>query len=421
MKRLVYLGLIMVTGLSFNTFAQESDSTGMPGDNFNLAGALNLFKESKNLEDFEKKLNSESSKVNNLDLNGDNKIDYIRVVDKKDGDNHAILLQVPINKKENQDIAAIAIEKRSDKEAQLQIIGNESIYGEETIMEPVDEKETKKSTGPATLNAPTVVVFVNAWYWPCVQYVYDPFYDPWYSPYYWDYYPSWWNPWRPVYYSVYYQRMYYYHDFCHYTPYYHVPHAHAIYAANHSNSNTVHRRYESQRAAFKGRSTYNQSAGGSKGRVEQGNNGTTNPQGRTGGMEGKSIRPTTTPEQRTLKEGTTPRENTTPRESTAPRPVNSNNRGNVINNGGVERNNNNNNGNMRTVEPSRREPVTPQPRTQPQVQPRPVERSPQRVNPQPQQRQTQPMRQAPQQRQQTPPMRSTPQPTQPRPGGGRGR
>ena len=242
MKRLVYLGLILITGLSFNTFAQESDSTGMPGDNFDLQAALNLFKESKNLEAFEKKLNTESSKVNNLDLDGNNKIDYIRVVDKKDGNNHAILLQIPINKNETQDVAAIIIEKRSDSEAQLQIIGNETLYGEEKIMEPVDEKEIKRSRGPATLSSP-ILVFVNVWYWPCVQYIYDPFYDPWYSPYYWDYYPSWWYPWRPVYYVVYYQRMYPYHGWCQYTTVYSVPQAHAVYVSNRSNSPTIRTRY----------------------------------------------------------------------------------------------------------------------------------------------------------------------------------
>lgn len=380
MKRLVYLGLIMLAGPTFNTFAQESDSTGMPGDNFDLQGALNLFKESKNLEDFEKKLNSESSHVNNLDLNGDNKIDYIRVIDKKEGNSHAILLQIPVNKKESQDIAAIAIEKKSDKEAQLQIIGNESIYGEETIMEPIDEKEIKKSSGPATLSAP-VIVFVNVWYWPCVQYIYDPFYDPWYSPYYWGYYPSWWNPWPPVYYHVYYQRMYYYHGWCQYTPYYHVPHARAIYASNHSNSNTVRKRYESQRAAYRGRSSYNnESANGSKGRVESGK---TQPAAGRSGTELKKepVHPATA----------NPQRQTTKRE--VPRPIREgeNNRGTIREN---------NNGNTRTVEPARRNPTTtPQPRPveRPQRierQPRPVERSPQRVNPQPQ-RQTQPARQAP--------------------------
>lgn len=378
MKRLVYLGLILLAVPTFNTFAQESDSTGMPGDNFDLQGALNLFKESKNLEDFEKKLNSEASHVNNLDLNGDNKIDYIRVIDKKDGNSHAVLLQIPVNKKENQDIAAIVIEKKSDKEAQLQIIGNETIYGEETIMEPIDEKEIKKSSGPATLSAP-VIVFVNVWYWPCVQYIYDPFYDPWYSPYYWDYYPSWWYPWPPVYYHVYYQRMYYYHGWCQYTPYYHVPHAHAIYASNHSNSNTVRKRYEPQRTAYRGRSVYNQSANGSKGRVE-----TEKPQsvnGRANELKNEPVRPATT----------NPQRQTGNRE--VPRPVREGE-----NNGGTIRENNN--GNTRTVEPARRNPTpAPQPRPveRPQriePQPRPVERSPQRVNPQPQ-RQTQPMRQAP--------------------------
>jgi hypothetical protein len=152
MKRLVNLGLILITGLSFSTFAQQSDSTGMPGDNFDLQAALDLFKQSKNLQDFEKRLNTESNGVNNLDLDGNNVIDYIRVVDNKDGDNHAILLQIPINKKETQDVAAIAIEKRSDSEAQLQIIGNEVLYGEEKIMEPIEEKAIKKPRGPATLN-----------------------------------------------------------------------------------------------------------------------------------------------------------------------------------------------------------------------------------------------------------------------------
>ncbi|WP_343633302.1 hypothetical protein [Fluviicola sp.] len=379
MKRLVYLGLIMLAGPTFSTFAQESDSTGMPGDNFDLQGALNLFKESKNLEDFEKKLNTEANHVNNLDLDGDNKIDYIRVIDKKDGNSHAVLLQIPVNKKENQDIAAIAIEKRSDKEAQLQIIGNETIYGEETIMEPIDEKEIKRSSGPATLSAP-VVVFVNVWYWPCVQYMYDPFYDPWYSPYYWDYYPSWWYPWRPVYYTVYYQQMYYYHGWCQYTPYYHVPQAHAIYVSNHSNSNTVRKRYEPQRTAYRGRSVYNQSANGSKGRVETGTPQTTN--GRVNGTKAEPVRPTANPERQTINRD-------------APRPMRENG-----NNGGTIRNENN--GNQRTIDPPRRNPTTaPQPRPveRPQriePQPRPIERSPQRVNPQPQ-RQTQPapVRQAP--------------------------
>lgn len=388
MKRLVNLGLILITGLSFSTFAQESDSTGMPGDNFDLQAALDLFKQSKNLEDFEKKLNTESNGVNNLDLDGNNTIDYIRVVDNKDGNNHAILLQIPISKKETQDVAAIVIEKRGDAEAQLQIIGNETLYGEEKIMEPIEEKEIKKRSGPA-LSSPTVIVFVNVWYWPCIQYIYDPFYDPWYSPYYWDYYPSWWYPWRPVYYYVYYQRVYHYHGWCQYTTVYSVPSAHGVYVRHRSNSPTVRTRYAHQQAAYKARSVNNQSTNGSKGRIESGKTQTLKNTGRTDGTKIETTRPKTNSEPKNVK-----------REQATPRPINSNNRGNV-NNGGTNRNNN---GTTRTVEPARKNPTTapqqrPVERTPQRVEPqrRPVERSPQRVQPQPQ-RQTQPARQVPQNR-----------------------
>ena len=377
MKRLVYLGLIMVTGLSFNTFAQERDSTGMPGDNFDLQAALDLFKQSKDLQDFEKKLNTESNGVNNLDLDGNYTIDYIRVVDKKDGDNHAILLQIPINKTETQDVAAIVIEKRGDSEAQLQIIGDKTLYGEETIMEPIDEKEIKKSTGPA-LMSPTVVVFVNVWYWPCVQYMYTPYYDPWYSPYYWDYYPSWWYPWRPVYYYVYYDRMYNYHGWCQYTTVYHVPNAHRIYMSNLSSSPSVRTRYAPQQAAYKGRFVSSQSANRAKGRVESGNGGVVNSPRNPGravdGTKIETTRPSTNPQPRV-------------REENVPRPFNPNNQ-RTIDNGGT---NPTNNGTVRPIEPARRNP-------NPVPQQRPIERTPQRViQPQPQ-RQTQPVRQMPQNR-----------------------
>ncbi|AEA45481.1 hypothetical protein [Fluviicola taffensis] len=380
MKRLFFSGLILITGLSFNTFAQSSDSTGMPGDNFDLQGALELFKQSKSLEDFEKKLNTESNGVNNLDLDGNNAIDYIRVVDKKEGDNHAVLLQIPVNSKESQDVAAIVIEKRGKSEAQLQIIGDETLYGEEILMEPIDEKETKQSLGPSILMTPTTVIFVNVWGWPCVQYMYDPFYDPWYSPYYWDYYPSWWRPWRPVYWHVYYQRVYRYHGWCHYTNVYHVPNAHVIYKSHRTRSATVRTRYAPQQVSYKGRKLNNQVANGGRIgtekpiRPENGSIQDKRPGGRTEGLKTEPTRPNRTPitEPKTREQ--------------APRPINSNNRG-TINNGG-------NSGVTRPMEPVKRNPTV-QPQQQPnQRQPAPAQRqpinNPQRVQPKPE-RQSQPV------------------------------
>ena len=118
-----------------------ADSTGLPGDNFSLQAALATFKTSTSLEDFEKKLNSKDNEVNNIDLNGDGKIDYIRVVDYVKDNAHAIVLQVPVSKTESQDIAVIELEKDGDKSAFLQIIGDEDIYGESTTVEPVDNPE----------------------------------------------------------------------------------------------------------------------------------------------------------------------------------------------------------------------------------------------------------------------------------------
>ena len=77
-----------------------------------LEAAIELFKKSDSPEDFEKRLNSENNDVNNLDLNEDGEIDYIRVVDNSAGDVHALVLQVAVSEKESQDVAVIEIEKQ---------------------------------------------------------------------------------------------------------------------------------------------------------------------------------------------------------------------------------------------------------------------------------------------------------------------
>ena len=74
MKNPIYVNLIsfclaLFFCLALNAQEAESpDSTGLPGDNFSLEAALDLFKKSTSPEDFEKKLNSQNNKVNNLDI-----------------------------------------------------------------------------------------------------------------------------------------------------------------------------------------------------------------------------------------------------------------------------------------------------------------------------------------------------------------
>ncbi len=222
------------------------DSTGLPGDDFSLQGALDMFEQSKSPEDFEKAINAEDNHVNNLDLDGDGNIDYVRVIDKMDGNVHVFVLQVPVSETESQDIAVIELEKTGDASAVIDIAGDEDIYGEEVILEPDgsdQKKDTKKGAGPAVdPYAADAFIVVNVWGWPCVRYVYGPVYRPWVSPWRWSLYPAWWHPWRPLTWHT-------WHPYHHYARPYAVVNAHrvvrgpAIYRPFRTTSVTVRTRH----------------------------------------------------------------------------------------------------------------------------------------------------------------------------------
>lgn len=194
--KLLQLQFLLILIFPFYLSAQEIDSTGMPGDHFSLEGALELFKNADNLEAFEKSLNDEDNKVNNLDINEDGEIDYIRVEDHMEGEVHAIVLQVPVSENESQDIAVIEVERTGDDSAILQILGDETIYGEEVIVEPFEEVASSDGGGPnAHYNIARVVI--NVWGWSSVRFIYAPSYVVYTSPWRWSLYPKWWKPWRP--------------------------------------------------------------------------------------------------------------------------------------------------------------------------------------------------------------------------------
>jgi hypothetical protein len=250
-----YFLLLIAFILNFNIIAQSDDSeTGLPGDNFSLEGALELFKNASSPEDFEKQLNSEKNHVNNLDLNGDGDIDYIRVISKVDKEAHLLILQVPVSETENQDIAVIEIEKTSKDEAILQIIGDEDIFGEEIIVEPsdgTDIDEDDGGKGPMYENEDDYVV-VNVWGWPTVRYIYAPAYRPWISPWRWRSYPTWWSPWRPFSWSVWHPyRVRHYRPTVRIVSTHRVVRAHNVYRPARVTSTTVRTRHAGAHANYK--------------------------------------------------------------------------------------------------------------------------------------------------------------------------
>jgi hypothetical protein len=237
MKKLAYILLFpLLIGTSSMVQAQYYSEAylGLPGDNLNLFAVMKLFQESETLEGFERSLNDENSRINNLDLNGDNRIDYIRVIDNPERDVHVIVLQVAINAWENQDVAVFIVEREADNQARIQLIGDEALYGKNYIVEPNYDAyghyygETPNPGYTGYAGGQTVVVKHVTTYevaaWPLVRFIFWPGYVVWRSPWYWDYYPHWWHAWHPYYWHYYYG--YHSHWYPEYYGYYRHTHHH---------------------------------------------------------------------------------------------------------------------------------------------------------------------------------------------------
>lgn len=154
-------------------------------NNLDLKAVSTAFGESKNLEEFEQKLNDYDSGISNLDLNNDGQVDYLRVIEKKDNDVHVVVIQAVLDKDVYQDVASIVVERDADNNTTVQVIGDPYIYGENYIIEP------------SYVYTPSIFSF----FWGGA-------YFGWHSPYYWGYYPSYYHHRRPYELNVYMSNVY---------------------------------------------------------------------------------------------------------------------------------------------------------------------------------------------------------------------
>ena len=216
MKR-VFLFLAMLL-MGVLTFAEETITVSANSEDISqsldLRVVAKLFAEASTTEQFENMLNNPDSAFSNLDLNGDNQIDYLRVVEAGTANNKLIVIQAVLAKDIYQDVASIYVEKDTKtQEVSVQIIGDEYIYGTNYIIEPV------------YIYRPIIYNWLWSPRWYC-----------WGSPWYWGYYPSWWY-YRPCYaYHWYYDRCYrfhYHHHHC--CSFRHGHHPHHNYHAVHNN------------------------------------------------------------------------------------------------------------------------------------------------------------------------------------------
>jgi hypothetical protein len=143
-------------------------------DNLNLKAVASIFGESRDLEDFERRLNDPSMPIRPPDLNGDNRVDYLRVIEATENNTHLIILQAVLGIDTFQDVATIEVERDRHNNVQVQVVGDVYMYGTNYIYEPV------------YVSRPLIfdIFWVSS-------------YRPYYSPWYWGYYPVYYNYWAP--------------------------------------------------------------------------------------------------------------------------------------------------------------------------------------------------------------------------------
>lgn len=198
------------------------------------------FAEARNVAEFEQLLNSSRYMINNLDLNRDGWIDYLRVIETHRGTYHTFLIQACLAPAVFQDVATLVAEHRPSV-LYVEVIGDRWLYGPNYIVRPVFIKRP-----------PLWDVFGR------------PSYAAWASPYYYNYWPSYYQKPKPIYlnhYQAYVKTYMTNHHYCHQCefpsqPFYNgytqmtQPHSHNDFAAQHPDN------------SFERRVTQNLSSGG---------------------------------------------------------------------------------------------------------------------------------------------------------------
>ncbi|WP_428228603.1 hypothetical protein [Flavobacterium sp.] len=168
---LLTLGFSSVQVQSQTTvYAKNSDIS----DNLDLRAVASIFGESANLQDFERRLNDPKYQISNLDLNGDDQVDYLRVIESVEDRTHVVIIQAVLDRDVYQDIATIDVERDNYNRVNVQVVGNTYLYGANYIYEPVYNI--------------TPVIYNSFW---------ATNYRPYYSSWTWNAYPTYYYAWRP--------------------------------------------------------------------------------------------------------------------------------------------------------------------------------------------------------------------------------
>ena len=178
MKTKLLLYSFIITVFAIQTQAQNrtivNATNAEISDNLDLRAVASIFGDSRNIQDFERRLNDPQVQISNLDLNNDDEVDYLRVFETVEGRTHLIIIQAVLDRDVYQDVATIDVEKDRFNNINIQVVGNSFMYGQNYIYEPV------------FFNTP--IIYSTFW---------TPNYRPYYSSWNWNYYPSYYHAWNP--------------------------------------------------------------------------------------------------------------------------------------------------------------------------------------------------------------------------------
>jgi len=209
------LGLLFAIPMSAQDRTTVNALSSEISDNLDLRAVASIFGEARNLEDFERQLNDPQSQISNLDLNNDNRVDYLRVIETVEGYTHLIVLQSVLGLDTYQDVATIEVERAPNKQVTVQVVGDVYMYGPNYIYEP------------AYVSPP--VIYASFW----VNH-----YRPYCSSWYWNFYPTHYYVWAPLPVFRYRNNVNVYINFSHHYNYVNVRHSHravALYSSRRAN------------------------------------------------------------------------------------------------------------------------------------------------------------------------------------------
>jgi hypothetical protein len=152
------------------------------------------YSEARSTREFEQLLNSSKYMINNLDLNRDGYVDYLRVIETRKGQYYAYLIQACLAPSVFQDVATLVAERRAST-LYVEVVGDSYLYGYNYVVRPTFVKRPLM--------------------WDVYGYAN---YTVWVSPYYYGVWPSYYTRPKTVYithYQAYVKTYITHHHYCH--------------------------------------------------------------------------------------------------------------------------------------------------------------------------------------------------------------